>query len=250
MSAIIVTGTDTGIGKTVVSAGLVQALRASYWKPVQSGLEDETDSQIVARLSGRPVLPEGYLLQLPASPHLSAEAEAVTIDLDALSLPQVDGVLVAEGAGGVMVPLNREALFLDLFARWGAPVILCARTQLGTINHTLLSLQALRGAGCDVVGVVFIGEAETEVEQTICQFGKAVHLGRLPRIDGLENETVAPDLGEVRSAFPVLPEANLRFDGRSGADRADGRSKEGNEALAEAFAAHIDTDTIKKALQP
>ena len=222
MNAIVVTGTDTEIGKTVFSAGLTAALNATYWKPVQSGQEEETDSQIVARLSGRPVLPEGYLLQLPASPHLSAEAEGVTIDLDRLDLPQVDGVLVAEGAGGVMVPLNREALFVDLFARWGAPVILCARTQLGTINHTLLSLQALRAAGCDVIGVVFIGEAEDAVEDTICQFGKVAHLGRLPMIEGLDRETDAPD----------------------------GQSEEGNQFLTTAFAAHIDIDTIKKALQP
>lgn len=222
MNAIVVTGTDTEIGKTVFSAGLTAALNATYWKPVQSGQEEETDSQIVARLSGRPVLPEGYLLQRPASPHLSAEAEGVTIDLDRLDLPQVDGVLVAEGAGGVMVPLNREALFVDLFARWGAPVILCARTQLGTINHTQLSLQALRGAGCDVIGVVFIGEAEDAVEDTICQFGKVAHLGRLPMIEGLDRETDAPD----------------------------GQSEEGNQFLTTAFAAHIDIDTIKKALQP
>lgn len=222
MSAIVVTGTDTGIGKTVFSAGLVAALRGSYWKPVQSGLEEETDSQIVARLSGRPVLPEGYLLKLPASPHLSAEAEGGEIDPGSLTLPQVDGVLVAEGAGGVMVPLNREVLFLDLFAQWGAPVILCARTQLGTINHTLLSLQALRGAGCDVMGVAFIGEAEDEVEQTICQFGNVAHLGRLPVIDGLNQNTVAPG----------------------------GWSQKVNEALSQTFAAHIDIDTIKKAIQP
>ncbi|ATG34990.1 dethiobiotin synthetase BioD [Phaeobacter piscinae] len=191
MSALIVTGTDTGIGKTIFSAGLVQALAATYWKPVQSGLEEETDSQIVARLSGRPVLPEGYLLQLPASPHLSAESEGVEIDPDTLDLPDVDGVLVAEGAGGLMVPLNRKALYLDLFARWGAPVILCARTQLGTINHTLLSLKALRGAGCPVVGVVFIGDPEPAVEETICQFGKAAHLGRLPVLGELTSDALA-----------------------------------------------------------
>ncbi|KAE9629946.1 dethiobiotin synthase [Parasedimentitalea maritima] len=191
MSAIVVTGTDTEIGKTVFSAGLTAALNATYWKPVQSGQEEETDSQIVARLSGRPVLPEGYLLQLPASPHLSAEAEGVEIDPATLDLPKVDGVLVAEGAGGLMVPLNCEILYLDLFTRWGAPVILCARTQLGTINHTLLSLLALRGAGCDVVGVVFIGEAEEAVEKTICQFGKVAHLGRLPMINGLAPDTLA-----------------------------------------------------------
>ncbi|MEP2718247.1 dethiobiotin synthase [Pseudophaeobacter sp.] len=215
MTAVVVTGTDTGIGKTVFSAGLVQALGAQYWKPVQSGLEDETDSQIVARLSGQPILPEGYLLQLPASPHLSAEAEGVEIDPDRLSLPQVDSPLVVEGAGGLMVPLNREMLYLDLFARWRAPVVLCARTQLGTINHTLLSLKALRDAGCTVVGVAFIGDAEPAVEETICQFGKVAHLGRLPMI---------ADLGSA-------PEGPI-----------------GCAALAEVFAEHIGLDLIREAL--
>jgi len=191
MTAVVVAGTDTGIGKTVFSAGLVQALGAQYWKPVQSGLEEETDSQIVARLSGVTPLPEGYLLQLPASPHLSAEAEGMVIDPDRLRLPQVDGPLVVEGAGGLMVPLNREMLYLELFARWRAPVILCARTQLGTINHTLLSLKALRDAGCDVVGVAFVGDAEPDVEETIRQFGKVPHLGRLPMMDTLNNEVLA-----------------------------------------------------------
>ena len=194
MTAIVVTGTDTNIGKTVISAGLVQALGGTYWKPVQSGLEGETDSQIVNRLSGRATLPEGYVFDLPASPHLSAEAEGAVIDPDTLSLPRVEGALVVEGAGGLMVPLNRETLYIDLFARWQAPVLLCARTQLGTINHALLSLQALRKAGCPIVGVVFVGEAEPEVEETIIQFGQAPRLGRLPFLSELTPET-------LRSAF-------------------------------------------------
>lgn len=191
MSTVIVTGTDTGIGKTVFSAGLVQALEATYWKPVQSGLEEETDSQIVRRLSGRTALTEEYLLELPASPHLSAEAEGREIDTADLSLPEVDGPLVVEGAGGVMVPLNRRELFCDLFAAWGAPVILCASTRLGTINHTLLSLMALQDLGCPVTGVAFIGEAAPEVEETIIQFGKVAHLGRLPRLETLSRETLS-----------------------------------------------------------
>lgn len=196
MTAVVVTGTDTGIGKTVFSAALVQALQASYWKPVQSGLEEETDSQIVARLSGCSPLSEGYLLQLPASPHLSAEAEGVEIDPARLPLPQVAGPLVVEGAGGLMVPLNRETLYLDLFAEWGAPVILCARTQLGTINHTLLSLKALRDAGCSVIGIAFIGAPEPEVEDTIVQFGQVAHLGRLPMIDALDRAALAAAFGQ------------------------------------------------------
>ncbi|WP_170421386.1 dethiobiotin synthase [Ruegeria arenilitoris] len=206
MTTVIVTGTDTGVGKTVFSAGLTAALGAQYWKPVQSGLEEETDSQIVARLSGQSVLPEAYLLNLPASPHLSAEAEGVEIDLDRLTLPQTDGPLVVEGAGGVMVPLTRQAYYLDLFARWQAPVILVARTALGTINHTTLSLMALRGAGCPVVGVAFIGDPEPEVEQTIIQMSQVHHLGRLGRIENLTPDTLrhafeAIDMDTIRGAL-------------------------------------------------
>lgn len=205
MSALIVTGTDTGIGKTVLSAGLTLALGASYWKPVQSGLEEASDSETVAALSGRPTLPEAYRLARPASPHLSAAAEGVAIDLDRLALPPVAGPLVVEGAGGVMVPLTRQATFLDLFARWGAPVILGARTALGTINHTLLSLAALRGAGCAVLGVVFLGPPAPEVEATITEMGRTPRLGGIAPLAPLTRATLAAamagvDLDRIRGA--------------------------------------------------
>lgn len=206
MSRIVVTGTDTGIGKTVFAAGLTAALGATYWKPVQSGLEEATDSETVAQLSGRPVLPEAYRLQLPASPHLSAEAEGVEIDLSCLKAPDTVEPLVIEGAGGVMVPLTRKAFFLEMFTRWQAPVVLVARTQLGTINHTALSLMALRGAGCRVIGVAFVGDAEPDVEQTIVQMCETQHLGRLPRLDPLTPEALADafrqiDTDTIRSAL-------------------------------------------------
>lgn len=190
MSAVIVTGTDTGVGKTVFAAGLTAALGATYWKPVQSGLEDATDTATVADLSAAKTLPEAYRLNMPASPHLSAEDMGVEIDLSRLALPQVEGTLVVEGAGGVMVPLNREHFFLDLFARWQAPVVLVARTALGTINHTALSLMALRNAGCPVMGVAFIGNAEPDVEQTICEMCNTRHLGRLPHLDNLTRDSL------------------------------------------------------------
>lgn len=193
MTAFIVTGTDTGIGKTVFSAGLTARLGATYWKPVQSGLEEETDSQIVARLSGQPVLPEAFRLHLPASPHISAAAEGVTIDDHALTLPP-QRPLVVEGAGGLMVPLNDQATFLHVFARWRLPVILCARTALGTINHSLLSIAALRARDVPLHGVVFIGPAAPEVEATICRMGEARRLGRLPILPSLKP-------GSLRAAF-------------------------------------------------
>ncbi len=206
MSTLIVAGTDTAIGKTIFAAGLTQALNGTYWKPVQSGREEETDSQIVARLSGRPVLPEGCIFDLPASPHLSAEAEGAVIDPDTLALPEIDGPLVVEGAGGLMVPLNREMLYVELFARWQAPVLLVARTQLGTINHSLLSIAALRAHRCPILGIGFVGDAEPEVEKTICDFGDVPYLGRLPRIDPLAPETLKGgfatiDLNTIKGAL-------------------------------------------------
>ncbi len=206
MSALIITGTDTGVGKTVFSAGLTAALGATYWKPVQSGLEDATDTDIVRDLSGAEVLPEAYRLNMPASPHLSAEDMGVEIDLAQLVLPQVDGPLVVEGAGGVMVPLNRQVFYLDLFAQWNAPVVLVARTALGTINHTALSLMALRNAGCEIVGVTFVGELEPEVEQTIEQMCEVRHLGRLPHLSELTRENLSDafqtiDLDAIRRAL-------------------------------------------------
>jgi len=206
MTAVIVTGTDTGIGKTVFAAGLTAALGACYWKPVQSGLEEATDSQIVAALSGQPVLPEAYLLNMPASPHLSAEDMGVEIDVDQLELPQADGHLVVEGAGGLMVPLTRRAYYLDVIARWQAPVILVARTALGTINHTTLSLMALRNAGCPVIGVAFVGEAQPDVEETIVQMSGVAHLGRLGMIDDLTLDSLtdafaAIDMDTIRGAL-------------------------------------------------
>ncbi|WP_170401889.1 dethiobiotin synthase [Ruegeria arenilitoris] len=206
MSTVIVVGTDTGIGKTVFAAGLTSALGARYWKPVQSGLEEATDSEIVAELTGAEVLPEAYRLNMPASPHLSAEDMGIEIDPARLALRQVSGPLVVEGAGGLMVPLNRQVFFLDVIAQWQAPVVLVARTSLGTINHTTLSLMALRNAGCDVVGVAFVGDAEPDVEQTIAQMGNTRHLGRLPFIDTLSRDTLtdaysAIDVDTIRSAL-------------------------------------------------
>ena len=194
---LVVTGTDTGIGKTVLAAALTGHLRAHYWKPVQAGLEDESDSQIVARLCGLgadAVLPEAYRLITPCSPHQAAAIDGVTIDLARLALPLVDGPLVVEGAGGVLVPLGPGFLMADLFAHWGLPVVLAARTSLGTINHSLLSLEALRARGVAVLGVAFIGEGNAESERVICAEGKVRRLGRLPWLDPL-------DAGGLATAF-------------------------------------------------
>lgn len=190
---IIVTGTDTDIGKTVFAAGLTAALGARYWKPVQAGLADGSDAASVVTL-GVPadrVLPEAYRLTTPCSPHLAAEIDGVTIAPDRLALPEVDGALVVEGAGGVMVPVTRDLIFADLFARWGKPVVLVARTGLGTINHSLLSIEALRSRGVPILGIAFVGDAIEDSEATIAALGKVRRLGRLPRLDPLNAATLA-----------------------------------------------------------
>jgi dethiobiotin synthetase len=179
---IVVSGTDTDVGKTVFSAALAGALDGYYWKPIQSGLDEETDSQTVLRLSGlapERVLPEAYRLRTPASPHFAAELDGVTIEHRTLEVPSADRPLVIEGAGGLLVPLTRSVTYLDLMARWRLPVVLCARTALGTINHSLLSIEALRARDVTILGVSFIGEENVETERIIVDMGKVKRLGRL-----------------------------------------------------------------------
>lgn len=192
--AFVITGTDTGIGKTVFAAALVAALDGVYWKPVQAGLDGETDSETVLRLSGLApgrVLHEAYRLAMPASPHIAASRDGIEIDAQALALPRFERPLVIEGAGGAMVPLSDRLLQADQFAAWGKPVIVCARTTLGTINHTLLTVEALRRREIDVHGVAFIGGAEPEVEATIERMGQVRRLGRLRVVAPLRADTLA-----------------------------------------------------------
>ena len=194
MTAIVVTGTDTGIGKTVFAAALAGALGAHYWKPVQAGDEDGTDRERVAQLSGLPaqrLLPEAYRLATPCSPHRAAELDGVEIDPARLALPPLAGPLVVEGAGGVLVPVTRELLFADLFARWAAPVVIVARTELGTINHSLLSIEALRARGVPILGLAFVGAGNEDSEATIAAIGGVKRLGRLPPIAELSARALA-----------------------------------------------------------
>jgi dethiobiotin synthetase len=195
----IVSGTDTGVGKTVLAAALTRALSGVYWKPVQCGLENRTDTETVRRLSGlepEHFLPELYRLRTPVSPHRAAELEGISIDPARLVLPSDAGTLIVEGAGGIMVPLTRSTLAIDVFARWQVPLILCARTSLGTINHTLLALEALRHRSIPVLGVAFVGDENRDTERTITEMGSVRRLGRLPMLHPLTGETLAAAFAE------------------------------------------------------
>lgn len=201
--AFVITGTDTGVGKTVFAAALAGVLRGYYWKPVQAGLEDGGDSARVAELSGLAadhLLPERYRLTTACSPHRAAEIDGVTIDPGALTLP-AEQPLVIEGAGGALVPLTRQVLFADMFARWRLPVIVVARTTLGTINHSLMTLEALRSRGVTVHGIAFVGKPVPDTEATICAVGHVRRLGRLPWLDPLDGATLA---ATFEAEFPEL----------------------------------------------
>ncbi len=156
-------------------------------------MSGETDAAVVARLSGLPadrILPEAYRLTAPASPHLAAAREGVAIDAEALALPPGARPLVVEPAGGLMVPLTGSLLQIDLIARWRAPVVLCAATRLGTINHSLLSIEALKRRGIALLGVAFMGEEQADVERTIVEMGGVRRLGRLPHLAPLDATTL------------------------------------------------------------
>jgi dethiobiotin synthase len=197
-----VTGTDTGVGKTVVSAALVMRLRSAgpirYWKPIQTGIEQDDDTATVASLAGcaaAELLTSGVRLRRPVSPHLAARLAGVAIDLAPLEdmfneAAHVTHVVV-EGAGGVLVPLNDIQLMTDLMSRLDLPVIITARSTLGTINHTLLTIEALQRRSLYVAGVVMIGPANSDNRAAIEQYGSVPVLGEMPMFERLTPEHLA-----------------------------------------------------------
>lgn len=206
MRGVFVTGTDTDAGKTVVSACLVHRLGAAYWKPVQSGIDigPDGDSGTVAHLANLPpdrLLRPRHVYGAPLSPDQAARLEGQAIALDDFTLPACKYPLVIEGAGGLLVPLNNQSLMIDLIACLGLPVVLVARTGLGTINHSLLSLEALHRRGLAVAGVVFSGPPHPDNVDAVARFGGAPILGTVPRLDPL-----TPDAVAQAAATLTLPE--------------------------------------------
>jgi dethiobiotin synthetase len=190
-----VTGTDTGVGKTLVSALLCAALDGVYWKPIQTGATEDSDRRTVmelAELGPKRTLAECYVFDPPVSPHLAAEWAGATIDRSTIRLPEgkLPGPLIAEGAGGVMVPVNESEFMLDLMRRLALPVMVVARSALGTINHTVLTLRALQGAGLTIMGVVAVGAPNSDNERAIERYGCAPILGRVPLLEVINRETL------------------------------------------------------------
>lgn len=196
-----VTGTDTNVGKTIVSATLICALRqrqaVCYWKPIQTGIETDNDTQTIRELadcSASEILDAGYRLEKPLSPHLSARLADIRIDSNKIAnllANQSDACLwIIEGAGGVFVPLNEKEMMLDLIAKLDLPVVIAARSGLGTINHTLLTVEALRNRDLKIAGVIMNGEPNPENRRAIEHFGAVKVLGELPVVENLDFENL------------------------------------------------------------
>ncbi len=190
MRGVFVTGTDTNVGKTVVSAWACKSWGLSYWKPVQTGCEEDDDTATVARLAGCPTHAPRWRLKAPLAPLPAAELEGQVIRLEDFTLPE--GPVLVEGAGGILVPLTATAMMTDLMARLGLPVLVAARSGLGTINHTLLTLEALRARALPILGVVLVGPPNAGNRQAIEQFGKVQVLGELPPLSPLDLTGLPP----------------------------------------------------------
>ncbi len=190
---LFVTGIGTGIGKTIVSAVLVEKFKADYWKPVQSGDLDKSDSLSVQSLISNDVTkihPESYKLTQPFSPHKSAAIDGITIDPDNINLPKTSNTLIVEGAGGLMVPLNNEFLIIDLIKKLGIEVVLVSQNYLGSINHTLLSIHALKSYDIPIRGIVFNGVKDIYSKDFILETTGLELLGHIPQYNMVDKKTV------------------------------------------------------------
>jgi dethiobiotin synthetase len=190
---LFVTGTDTGVGKTVLAALLVAALNRRYWKPIQTGASEGTDRAAVMKWAGvasEHTYSEAFLFDSPVSPHLAAEQQGERIDLESIRRPRDSNPIVIEGAGGVLVPINETELMIDLMHRLGAPVVIAARTTLGTINHTLLTIDAARKADLKLVGVVMVGKENSENRTAIERYGRVRVVGSIPWLESIDRSSL------------------------------------------------------------
>jgi dethiobiotin synthase len=190
---LFVTGTDTGVGKTFVSAMLALGLKGGYWKPIQTG--SDWDRNWVATHTGLPkkhFFPERHLLKKPLSPHLAAREEKTHIHLSDFVLPEFSSLphLIIEGCGGVLVPINEDHFILDLIAKWNAPVLVVARNTLGTINHTLLTLRQIQDKGLSVFGVILNGEKHTDHKPTVETFGGVPVLAEIEPVSNISSSVM------------------------------------------------------------
>ena len=189
----VICGTDTDIGKTLISSFFVRGLNSFYWKPIQSGIQSETDSQAVARLAEvkkTKIINEAYIFREAVSPHWAAEMDQKIIKFQLLNLPHVDGSLIIETAGGLMVPITRNFLQIDQIKKWNIPVILVCKSGLGTLNHTLLSIEALKKRNIKILGLVINGEKHLDNPKTLTEFSSIPIIAEFPFIQNIDSNNL------------------------------------------------------------
>jgi dethiobiotin synthetase len=196
-----IAGIGTDVGKTIVSSIIAEALKASYWKPVQAGDLDQSDSiKVAGYTSNVTILEEAYRLLEPMSPHAAAEIDGVTISLSKLKLPQVTSNFIVEGAGGIMVPLNNDGLtFADVIASWELPTIIVSRHYLGSINHSLLTAEVLKSRGVNIAGFVFVGDENKATESIIIKHTGVRFIARIPNAMLLDKNFIVSQAEKIRS---------------------------------------------------
>ncbi len=201
MKRYVISGIGTEVGKTVVSAIVSEALKATYWKPVQAGELENTDSHKVQRLTSNVrILPEAYKLKEPMSPHAAAEIDGVNIQLNDFNLPQVDGNFIIEGAGGLLVPINMQGLlYADVFKNWNLPVIIVSRHYLGSINHSLLTAEVLKNRGIKIAGWIFVGDENKTSESIILKVTNLPMIARIPLVREVTKEFVSVQAAKIAS---------------------------------------------------
>lgn len=207
---LIVAGIGTEVGKTVVSAILVKMLETDYWKPISCGPEEEKDSHQIKKLIAEPSLychPEAYHFSAPLSPHHAASLEDIDPFPSKMALPSSKKGMVIESVGGILVPLNREQLTIDVFSSWDLPWILVSRHYIGSINHTLLTIEALRQRKIDVLGLVFNGSENIHTETFITDHSRLPVLGRLENEENLNSVTIER-YSQLWSKIPFWKEKN------------------------------------------
>lgn len=201
MRNYVIAGIGTGIGKTILSSILVEALEADYWKPIQAGDLDKSDTLTVQKLISNPVSvlhPERYRLTQPMSPHAAAKRDGINIALSALTLPETKNRLMIELAGGIMVPLNTTDLNLDLLKLWKLPVILVSQNYLGSINHSLLALEVLKFNKIELAGIIFNGDRNEDTENFILNYSGANCLGNIPELSQIERQEIKKMADDLR----------------------------------------------------
>ncbi|WP_370931671.1 dethiobiotin synthase [Bartonella sp. DGB1] len=187
---IFITGTGTNVGKTTISSWLTLHSNYSYFKPIQTGACEQIDSDIVFKISNCKIYPEIYNYPEPLSPHIAAEKNNEIIDLNKIILP-TDKNLLIEGAGGILVPINKNELMIDLIKKLNVPTIIVASNILGTINHSLLTIKVLQEYKIPILGVILTGHENPENKQAIEYFGKTKILAQLPFIDKVSSNNLA-----------------------------------------------------------